>query len=84
MIDSLMIYFFETIMGKIKHKRKPTREPQLSANSRAARKRPKQDVVHRMIMQFLESKKRSNVYGNVKKIDDTIDVSTWMIKDSLK
>ena len=57
-------------MGKIKQKRKPTREPQLPANSRAARKRPKQDVVHMMIMQFLESKTTSNVFGNVKK---------WMI-----
>ena len=53
-------------MGKRKHKRKFTREPQLSANSRAAMKRAKQDVVHRVVMIFLESKTRGDVYVNVK------------------
>ena len=48
--------FFESIMGKSKQKHKSTREPQLSANSRAARKRAKQDVVHRMVKESLESK----------------------------
>ena len=57
--------FFETIMGKSKQKHTSTREPQLSANSRSARKIDKQDVVHRMVMTSLESKKRGDVYGNV-------------------
>ena len=59
--------FLESIMGKSKQKRKSTREPQLSANSAAARKRAKQDVVHRMVATSLESKTRGDVYGNVKK-----------------
>ena len=42
--------FYEAIMGNIKHKRKSAREPQLSANSRAARKRDKQDVAHLLVM----------------------------------
>ena len=46
-------------MGKSKQKRKSTRELQLSANSRAARKRVKQDVVNRMVMTSLESKTRA-------------------------
>ena len=72
-------------MGKSKQKPKPTREPQLSVNSRADRKRAKQDVVHRMVVTSLESKTRGDVYGNVKKIiDDAIVVSPWMIEDSLK
>ena len=72
-------------MGKRKSKRKSTREPQLSSNSRAARKRDKQDVVHRMVMTSLESKTRGDVYGNMEKIiDDAIAVSPWMIEDSLK
>ena len=72
-------------MGKSKQKRKSTREPQLSANSRAARKRAKQDVVHRMVVTSLESKTRGDVYGNVKKIiDDAIAVSPWMTENSLK
>ena len=54
-------------MGESKQKKKSTREPQLSANSRVARKRAKQDVLHRMFMTYLESKTRGNVYGNVKK-----------------
>ena len=53
-------------MGKSKHKCKYTREPQLSANSRAVRKRAKQDVVHGMVVKSLESKTRGGVYGNVK------------------
>ena len=51
-------------MWKSKKKRKYTREPQLSANSRAARKRAKQDIVHRIVMKCLERKKRGDVYGN--------------------
>ena len=72
-------------MGKSKQKRKSAGEPQLSANSRAARKRAKQNVVHRMVMTYLESKTRGDVYGNVKKssIDD-IAVSPLMTEDSLK
>ena len=58
--------FFESIMGKRKHKRKSTREPHISANSRAARNRAKQDVVHRMVVTSIESKTRGYVYGNVK------------------
>ena len=46
--------FFESIMGKRKQKRKSTREPQLSANSRAASKRAEQDVVHRVVITSLE------------------------------
>ena len=77
--------FFEYIMGKSKQKRKSAREPHLSANSRAARKRAKQDVVHRMDVMSLESKKRVDVYGNVKKpIDDAIYVSPLMTEGSLK
>ena len=40
-------------MGKSKQKRKTTREPQLSANNKAARKRANKDVVHRMVMTSL-------------------------------
>ena len=58
--------FFEYIMGKSKQKHKSTREPQLSANSRAARKRDKKDVVHGMVVKYLESK-TGDVYGNVNK-----------------
>ena len=58
--------FLESIMRKSKQKRKSTREPQLSANSRADRKRYKQDVVHRMVVKYLENKTRGDVYGNVK------------------
>ena len=66
-------------MWKSKQKHKPTREPQISANSRAARKRDKKYVVHRMIMTYLESKTRGNVYGYVKKIIIyAISVSPWM------
>ena len=76
--------FFEYIMGKSKQKHKSTREPQLSANSIAARKRAKQDAVHRMVLTSLESKTRGDVYGNVKKIiNDAIAVSPWMTEDSL-
>ena len=59
---------FEYIMGKSKQKLGSTREPQLSANIRIARKRATQDVVHGMVMTSLESKARGDVYGNVKKI----------------
>ena len=53
--------FFEYITGKSKQKRKFTREPQLSANSIAARKRDKKDVVHRMVITSLEIKTRGDV-----------------------
>ena len=65
-------------MGKIKNNLKPTREPQISANSRAARETAKQDVVHSMVMTSLERKKRGDVYVNVKIIDDAIAVIPWM------
>ena len=58
--------FFETTMEKSKQKYKSTREPQLSAKNRAARKRAKQNVVHGMVVTSLESKTRGDVYGNVK------------------
>ena len=78
MIDSLSI-FFENIMGKSKQRRKSTREPQLSANSRVASNRDKQDMVHRMVMPSLDIKTRDEFYGNVKKIIDyAIDVGPWM------
>ena len=48
-------------MRTSKDKRKCTREPQVSENSREARKRSKQDVVHRMVMTTLESKTRGDV-----------------------
>ena len=48
-------------MGKSKQKQKFTREPQLPANSKAARKKAKQDVVHRVVMTSLESKTRGDV-----------------------
>ena len=48
-------------MGKSKQKQKPTREPQLSANNIADRKRAKQDAVHRIVMKSLERKTRSDV-----------------------
>ena len=66
-------------MGNSKKKRKSNREPQLSTNRRAASKRAKQDVVHRMVMKSLESKTRGDVYGN-----DAIVVRPWMTEDSLK
>ena len=71
-------------MEKSKHRSKSTREPQLSANSRAAKKRTKQDIVHRMVMTSLEIKKRGDVYGNLKVINDAIAVRPWMIEDSQK
>ena len=72
-------------MRKSKQKRKSTRESQISANSRTARKRAKHDVVHRMIVTSIERKTRGDVYGNVKKIiNDVIAVSPWMAEDSLK
>ena len=77
--------FFESITGNIKQKRKSTREPQLSANSRAARKRAKQDAVHGMVVTSLGSKTRGDVYGNLKKIiDDATAVRPWMKEDRLK
>ena len=57
--------FVESIMRKSKQKLKSTRETHLSANSRAARKRVKQDVVHRMVMTSIEIKTRGDFYGNV-------------------
>ena len=72
-------------MGKSKQKRKFAREPHLSANTRSARKRAKQDVVHRMIVISLERKTGGDVYGNVIKIiNDAIAVSPRMIEYSLK
>ena len=72
-------------MGNSKQKRKPTREPQLSANSRASRKIAKQYVVHRMFMTSLERKTSGDVYGNIKKlINDAISVSPCMTEYSLK
>ena len=72
-------------MGKRKQKHKSTREPQISANNTSARKRAKQDVVHRMVVIYLESKTRGDFYGNVKKIiNDDIAVSSRMKQDSLK
>ena len=77
--------FFESILGKSKKKRKSTREPQLSENSRADRKRAKQDVVHRMVMKYLESETKVDVYGNLKTIiSGGITVSPWMTEDRLK
>ena len=58
--------FLESTMGKIKQKRKYTRESYLSAKIIAARKRYKQDIVHGMVSKSLESKTRGDVYGNVK------------------
>ena len=62
--DSVMVHhsFLKYIMGKSKQKQKSTREPQLSAKSREARKGAKQDVVHRMAMTYLEIKTRGDVY----------------------
>ena len=72
-------------MGNRKQKRKSNREPQLSAKSKAARKRAKQDVVHGMVVTSLEIKIRGDVYRNVKKIiDDAIDVIPWTTEDSLR
>ena len=65
-------------MGNSKHKLKSTRETQLSANSRAARKRAKQDVVFRMVMTYLETTERGDSYVNVKNINDAISVSPYM------
>ena len=76
--------FFESIMGKSKHKRESIREPQLSANSRSARKISKKDVFRRMVVASLESKTKGDVYGNMKKIiDDVIAVSPWITQDRL-
>ena len=77
--------FFESIMVKSKQKFKPTKEPQLSANSRVAIKRAGKDVVRRMIVKYLERKTRDDVYGDSEKIiDDAISVSPCMTEDSLK
>ena len=54
-------------MRKIEQKLKSARDHQLSSNSRAARKRAKQDVINRMDMKYLEIKTRGGVYRNVKK-----------------
>ena len=81
MSDSLTIHysFYRYITGKSKQKRKSTRETELSENKRAARKRAKQDVVHRMVVTSIESKKRGDVYGNMKKIIyDYIAFFPWM------
>ena len=72
-------------MGKSKQKLKSTREPQLPANIIGARKRAKQDVVHRMVSTSLERKTRGDVYVNVKKIiDDAISVIPYITENSLK
>ena len=66
-------------MGNSKHKQKLTSEPQISADSRAARKRAKQDVVHRTVMTSLESKTRGDFYGNLKEIiNDAVAVIPCM------
>ena len=71
-------------MVKIKHKRKSTRELWIAAKSRASRKRSKQDVVHEMVVKYLENKIRCNFYSNVKKIiADSIAISPWMTGDIL-
>ena len=75
--------FLESIMGKSKQKRKSTRESELPTNSIAARKRSKEYGVHRMVMTNLWCKTRGDVYRNVKKINDIIDVSPWLTEDSL-
>ena len=82
-----MIHYscFKYITGKSKQKHNSARELQLSANSRVARKRAKQDGLHRMVVTSLERTTRGNFYGNEKKIiDDAIVVSPWMIGDRLK
>ena len=77
--------FLASTRGKSKHKHKSTRESHLSANSIAARKRAKKDVVHRIVSTSLEREKRGDVYGNVKKIiDDAIAVSPLITENSLK
>ena len=85
--DSLMIHFsfFGSIMGKSKQKHKSTRETQISENSRSARKRAKQDVVHRMVVTSLKRKTKGDVYVNMKIIiDDAISVSPRMTQYSIK
>ena len=85
--DSLMIHFsfFGSIMGKSKQKHKSTRETQISENSRSARKRAKQDVVHRMVVTSLKRKTKGDVYVNIKIIiDDAISVSPRMTQYSIK
>ena len=70
-------------MRKSKQKIKFTREPQHTENSIEYRKRAKQYVVRRMVMTYLESKMRVDVYGNVKEIiDDFIAVSPWTKEES--
>ena len=58
-----MIHYslLESTIRKSKQKRKSAREPQLSANSIAASKRAKQDVVRRMVLTYLGSKTRGDV-----------------------
>ena len=67
--DNLFTYdsYFEYIMVKSKQKLISTRETQLSANSRAVRKRAKQDIVHSMVVTSIESKTRGDFYRNVEK-----------------
>ena len=63
-------------MEKIKQKRKSTKEPQISANNRASRKRAKQDMVHKIVMTSIERKTRGDAYVNMdESIDDAIAVS---------
>ena len=77
--------FFESIIGKIKQKRKYIREPQIPENIKASWKRYKQYVVHGMVNISLESKTGGFLIENVKKnINNTIAVSPWMIDDILK
>ena len=60
-------------------------EPQISANVIAARRRAKQDVVHRMVMTSLERIISGDVYSNAKIIiDDASFVSPLVLEDSLK
>ena len=72
-------------MGKSKQKRKSTRGPQLSANSRADRKRARQYVVHRVVVTSLESKTRGDIYRIVKIIiNNAITIGPWMTEYILK
>ena len=70
-------------MSWVRQKRKSTREPQISANSRADRKRAKQHRAHRMVMSSLESKTRGGVYVKFKIINDAVSVNPWMTEDIL-
>ena len=67
-----------------KQKKKPTRETQISENSRAARNRAKQDFVYRMVVTYPERKKEVMFTDMWKIINDAIDVNRGMTQDRLK